>query len=238
MLAFVTSHLKTFLGVPSRLDAAYSPGRPTYPLGFSAVDVGYAHGVLADDLKRVRSNVPMERRATTDSVASLTLPGIVLGMGLGGFVDGILLHQLLQWHHMLTSIDSSRIHVGAYPADTVHGLRINTVWDGLFHTFTWLSVLIGLGLLYSRLTHSRGKSWTSRALWGWVLAGWGMFNLVEGIIDHQILGIHHVRTGEHQTVWDIGFLALGAVLVVGGWLLQRSAKPLDRGADSERSVTS
>jgi hypothetical protein len=33
MLAFVTSHLKTFLGVPSRLDAAYSPGRPTYPLG-------------------------------------------------------------------------------------------------------------------------------------------------------------------------------------------------------------
>ena len=98
----------------------------------------------------------MESRATTDTVApSLTLPGIVLGVGLGGFLDGILLHQLLQWHHMLTSIDSSRIHVGAYPADTVHGLQINTVWDGLFHTFTWLCVLIGLGLLYSRLTHSR-----------------------------------------------------------------------------------
>ncbi|MFH9118580.1 DUF2243 domain-containing protein [Streptomyces globisporus] len=32
---------------------------------------------------------------------SLQLPGIILGVGLGGFVDGILLHQLLQWHHML-----------------------------------------------------------------------------------------------------------------------------------------
>jgi hypothetical protein len=25
-----------------------------------------------------------------------------MGVGLGGFVDGILLHQILQWHHMLT----------------------------------------------------------------------------------------------------------------------------------------
>jgi uncharacterized membrane protein len=179
----------------------------------------------------------MEGRAPADTVAqSLTLPGIVLGVGLGGFVDGILLHQLLQWHHMLTSIDTSRIHVGAYPADTVHGLQINTVWDGLFHTFTWLSVLTGLGLLYSRLTHSLGKLWTSRALWGWVLAGWGIFNMVEGIIDHQILGIHHVRTGEHQTLWDIGFLVLGVVLVVGGWLLQRSAKPLDTSAGPGHSI--
>ncbi len=29
--------------------------------------------------------------------SSLRLPGIVLGVGLGGFFDGILLHQLLQW---------------------------------------------------------------------------------------------------------------------------------------------
>jgi uncharacterized membrane protein len=30
-------------------------------------------------------------------------PGIVLRIGLGGFVDGIVLHQILQSHHMLTS---------------------------------------------------------------------------------------------------------------------------------------
>jgi uncharacterized membrane protein len=27
---------------------------------------------------------------------------------------------------------------------------------------------------------------------GLVLTGWGIFNVVEGLIDHQILGVHHV----------------------------------------------
>jgi uncharacterized membrane protein len=166
------------------------------------------------------------------------LPGVVLGVGLGGFVDGILLHQILQWHHMLTSSGTANIDIGYYPANTVHGLQINTVWDGLFHTFTWLAVLIGLGLLYSRVTHSRGKVWTSRVLWGWVLVGWGVFNLGEGVLDHHLLAIHHVRTGEYQTWWDVGFLALGALLVAGGWLLQRTGRPLDlaTGAPSPSSL--
>ena len=30
------------------------------------------------------------------------LPAFLMGVGLGGFIDGILLHQILQWHHMLT----------------------------------------------------------------------------------------------------------------------------------------
>ena len=154
-----------------------------------------------------------------------------MGIGLGGFVDGILLHQILQWHHMLTSTDTDRIGVRYYPADTVHGLPINTVWDGLFHTFTWLSVLTGLALLYSRVSHSRGRLWTSRVLWGWVLVGWGVFNLVEGVLDHHLLGTHHVRSGEYQTWWDIGFLALGALLVSGGWFLQRSGTLIDPGPD-------
>jgi len=162
-----------------------------------------------------------------DRTGSVALPGTILGVGLGGFVDGIVLHQILQWHHMLTSTDSDNVGITPYPADTVHGLEINTVWDGLFHTFTWLAVLVGLGLLYSRITHARRRVWTSQALWGWVLVGWGVFNLVEGVIDHHVLGIHHVRGGEYQTWWDIGFLVLGALLVGGGWLLQRAAQPLD-----------
>lgn len=159
---------------------------------------------------------------------SLAAPGIVLGVGLGGFVDGIVLHQILQWHHMLTSTGQDRLGLDPYPATTVHGLEMNTLWDGLFHTFTWLAVLLGLALLYGRLSRpdaatSPRRALSSRALWGWVLCGWGLFNLVEGTISHHILGIHHVRSGEHQTLWDIGFLVLGALLVLGGWLLQRSA---------------
>jgi uncharacterized membrane protein len=168
------------------------------------------------------------RNAPPAAVTDLRLPGIVLGVGLGGFLDGILLHQVLQWHHMLTSTDTDNIGLVYYPPDTVHGLQMNTLWDGLFHTFTWLAVLTGLALLYGRMTHPRGRLWTSRALWGWVLVGWGLFNLIEGVLDHHLLGIHHVRPGAHQLWWDLGFLALGAVLVVAGWLVQRSARVLDR----------
>ncbi|MFG2075174.1 DUF2243 domain-containing protein [Nonomuraea maritima] len=159
----------------------------------------------------------------------IRLPGAILGVGLGGFVDGILLHQILQWHHMLSS-------TAAYPADTVPGLRMNTLGDGLFHTVTWLAVLIGLGLLYSRVLSSRGRVWRSRALWGWVLIGWGLFNLAEGVIDHHLLGIHHVRTGPQELWWDLGFLLLGALLVLAGWTLQRTGRALDLCHDGEQAA--
>jgi uncharacterized membrane protein len=145
----------------------------------------------------------------------LRAPGLLLGVGLGGFVDGILLHQILQWHHMLS---------GWRSPDTVAGLRMNTAWDGAFHVVTWLFVLGGIGLLYARVSRDHRRAWSSRALCGWVLAGWGIFNLVEGTIDHEILGVHHVRGGPHQIWWDIGFLILGAVLVLAGVLIQRGAR--------------
>ncbi|MFJ8195148.1 DUF2243 domain-containing protein [Streptomyces sp. NPDC096094] len=180
-----------------------------------------------------------ETRAATTAPSSIRLPGIVLGVGLGGFADGILLHQLLQWHHMLTSTNDDRIGVKYYNPNTVSGLEMNTVWDGIFHTVCWIAVLLGLALLYSRVTHNRRAVWASRVLWGWILAGWGLFNLVEGVLDHHVLGIHHVYAGPHQAWWDAGFLVLGALLLVGGYLLQRGGQPFDpdapRGAARPRS---
>jgi uncharacterized membrane protein len=122
---------------------------------------------------------------------------------------------------MLSSTDSDHIGVRYYDPHTVSGLEMNTVWDGLFHVVCWLAVLTGLAILYSRITTRRRRVWASRVLWGWVLTGWGLFNLVEGILDHQILGIHHVRGGPHQIWWDIGFLGLGAALVAVGYAVQR-----------------
>lgn len=46
--------------------------------------------------------------------ASIRLPGVLLGLGLGGFVDGILLHQILQRHHMLSSTNHDHIGVKYY----------------------------------------------------------------------------------------------------------------------------
>ncbi|PWR14503.1 DUF2243 domain-containing protein [Micromonospora sicca] len=165
-------------------------------------------------------------RHTIDGT-DIRVAATILGVGLGGFVDGILLHQVLQWHHMLSSTDTDHVGIRTYPVDTVPGLRMNTLWDGLFHVVTWVAVLAGLALLYGRVTRSRGRLWRSPALWGWALTGWGLFNLVEGIVDHHLLGIHHVRTGPHQTAWDVGFLALGAALVAVGWLVQRRAGTVD-----------
>jgi len=178
---------------------------------------------------------PTNARNQGPAPKPITLPGIILGVGLGGFVDGILLHQILQWHHMLSSSDTANIDIGLYPVTTVHGLQMNTLWDGFFHTVTWLAVLIGLGVLYSRMGRSRGRIWASRVLWGWILAGWGIFNVVEGLLDHHLLGIHHVISGEHQALADILFLVFGALLMAGGWLLQRSGRPVDLSTTDRRA---
>jgi uncharacterized membrane protein len=174
----------------------------------------------------------MSASEADSSKASIRAPGVLLGLGLGGFLDGILLHQVLQWHHMLSSTDSDNVGIPTYPVDTVSGLQMNTLWDGLFHTFTWLCVLGGLGLLYARVVEARGRVWRSGVLWGWVLVGWGAFNLVEGVIDHHLLAIHHVRPGPSQLAWDLGFLALGALLCALGWLIQRrSESPVAAGGE-------
>ena len=136
--------------------------------------------------------------------------GVLLGVGLGGFVDGIVLHQILQWHHMLTS--------AGYPPDSVPNLQINTLADGLFHAATWVITAIGLFMLWQ--TGRQGKVRQPTSAWLGLLAlGWGLFNVVEGLIDHQILGIHHVRSGPNQLAYDLGFLAFGALLILLGWWL-------------------
>ena len=145
-----------------------------------------------------------------------TIAGILLGVGFGGFVDGIVLHQILQWHHLLTS-------TGDHPATTVAGLEANTLADGLFHAFTWLASLAGLYLLWSSMRD--GFRASTLNLVGLILAGWGGFNLVEGIVDHHILTIHHVKTGDAQLAFDLGFLALGAALLAGGLLMARQPAP-------------
>ena len=55
--------------------------------------------------------------------------------------------------------------------------------------------------------------------------GWGLFNLVEGIIDHQILGVHYVRQLPNYTVYNLAFLAVGGGgLLLVGWLLMKTSR--------------
>lgn len=71
--------------------------------------------------------------------------GVLFGLGLGGFFDGIVLHQVLQWHHMLSSW---------YPITSIENLELNTLWDGIFHSATYVFVVIGLFVLWRR---ARGR---------------------------------------------------------------------------------
>lgn len=68
-------------------------------------------------------------------------PAFVLGLGLGGFIDGIVLHQILQLHHMLTGDE------GGESMETVAGLEANTLADGFLHLATWILVLVATMLL-------------------------------------------------------------------------------------------
>ena len=156
-----------------------------------------------------------ERTVAQEAVTRPRLPGILLGIGLGGFLDGIVLHQMLQWHHMLTS-------EGSYPQTTVAGLETNTLWDGIFHAATWVAVVAGLWVLWRRTEDWRWAI-SGRAFVGWMLVGWGLFNVIEGVVDHHVLTIHHVRERvDSQWLYDVGFLAFGVALIVGGWMLARS----------------
>ena len=144
--------------------------------------------------------------------------GFFLGLGLGGFFDGIILHQVLQWHHMMTS--------AGYPPNSVENLRLNTLLDGLFHLSTYIFVAIGLILLW-RAAHQKHVRWSGKMLAGTMLMGFGTFNVVEGIIDHHLLGLHHVNetvSPELWIFWDVGFLIWGAAMLVGGWMLLQAGQ--------------
>jgi uncharacterized membrane protein len=146
----------------------------------------------------------------------LVAAGILLGAGLGGFVDGIVLHQILQWHNMLS---------GQLPPDTLVRAKVNMYWDGLFHAAVWVLTAVGLGMLWSAAGRADVPH-SGRTLVGGLLLGWGLFNVVEGIIDHEVLGLHHVYeyTPNHLPA-DLGFLAFGLGLLLSGWALVRAGRP-------------
>ena len=161
---------------------------------------------------------PEHRRARADGdrSAGLAIPAMLLGVGMGGFLDGIVLHQLLQWHHMVSAAEG-------YAATNLEGLEANTRWDGAFHVVTYLFVLAGVILLWRRRQREGADARSWRVVVGWVLLGWGVFNVIEGLVSHHLLEIHHVRPGPNQLAYDLGFLAFGIGLLCAGWLMARSS---------------
>jgi uncharacterized membrane protein len=150
---------------------------------------------------------------------------LLLGVGMGGFLDGIVLHQIAQWHQMLSA---------AVPPETMEAMKRNMAADGWFHLATWLVTLAGVAVLWSAV-RGPGRLPSTRSMAGYLLAGWGAFNLVEGIIDHHLLELHHVRDLPfHAPLYDWVFLALGGIgfILAGLAMLDRAGQPVP--LDAER----
>ncbi len=144
----------------------------------------------------------------------LVRAGLLLGLGFGGFMDGIVLHQILGWHHLVC------VTADCQPA-TIERLQQQNTQDGFFHLALWVVALTGTVMLF-RAARPAEAAWNGRVLIGSMLAGAGLFNCLEGIIDHHILVIHHVLPGHPQESWfDLLFLAAGLLLLLlGGWLVR------------------
>ena len=136
----------------------------------------------------------------------LIVAAVLLGLGLGGFFDGIVLHQMLQWHHMVST---------PTPPDTLQNLELNTMGDGIFHAATWVLTVTGVFVLATS-NGARHQERATRTLIGGMLVGWGSFNVVEGLVDHHLLGLHHVRPGPDEFTYDVGFLIWGAIMLLVG----------------------
>ncbi len=156
----------------------------------------------------------MESPLASNQRKPLIIAGICLGIGLGGFFDGIVLHQILQWHHMLSDVK---------PLTNRSNIDINVLADGMFHVFDYVMTIVGVVLLW-KVAKRDDVVWSSQSFFGSILIGIGLFDFVEGLIDHQILGVHHVKPGPHEFAWDMGFLALGALLMLVGWLILQNNK--------------
>ncbi|WP_020651728.1 DUF2243 domain-containing protein [Massilia niastensis] len=144
--------------------------------------------------------------------------GAALGFALGGFFDGILLHQVLQWHHLLSLVPG------------LDDLRVQVLWDGYFHLLMYAVALAGLVGLWR--AQRRGAAGWGRALPGAALLGFGAWHVVDALLSHWLLGIHRIRIDAPDPLpWDLLWLGVfGIVPLVIGWRLARAGDSGLRGS--------
>ncbi|QAY79418.1 DUF2243 domain-containing protein [Sphingosinicella sp. BN140058] len=153
----------------------------------------------------------------------------VIGFGLGGFFDGILLHQVLQWHHLLSLV----------PGEAFRDLGTQILADGLFHVLMYLVTASGLWLLWRR-RRLLGDAADWRLVAGGGLLGFGLWNVVDVGFFHWILGIHRIRVDVSEPMlYDLGWLAaFGLIpLAIAVLLLRGAQADGTRGGGAGAAVT-
>jgi uncharacterized membrane protein len=153
-----------------------------------------------------------DREEVMDMVAgrrtgpSLLWPGVLVGVGIAGTLDEVILHQLLGWHHFY---DRSTPTVGL-------------VSDGLFHLLSTAVLVLGVIQLVERRHTSPDPP---RLAIAGILLGAGCFNLYDGTVQHKLLRLHQIRPDAPDHLpYDLTFLAIAAALAVAGALLLRGTR--------------
>ena len=142
--------------------------------------------------------------ARQDAGRALLWPGVLVGVGVAGSLDQILLHQLLRWHHFYDR--------GSQAAGLIA--------DGIFHLSSIVVLVAGLVPLVRRWR--AGPAPRRWAVAG-VLLGAGGFNLYDGLVQHKLLGLHQVRAGAPDNLpYDVVFIGLAAAVVLAGLLVLRA----------------
>jgi uncharacterized membrane protein len=151
---------------------------------------------------------PMSSSATNPTTAAF-----VIGLALSGFFDGILLHQVLQWHHFLSLV----------PGDTFRDLRVQVYADGLFHVAVYAIAVSGLWMLW-RARASLDRPGQGRRIIGGAALGFGVWNIVDVGFFHWVLGIHRIRVNvPNPMAYDLAwFLGLGVAVSLVGLRILRS----------------
>jgi uncharacterized membrane protein len=148
---------------------------------------------------------------------------LLVGFALGGFFDGILLHQILQWHHLLSGLDD--------PAGS--NLPFQVLADGLFHLLMYVLAVIGMMLLLGAPRASRS------AIISYVLIGFGVWHVLDAFVSHWVLGLHRIKMDSaNPLVWDLAwFVAFGVVPLVIGLLMPKGGRPSLRSSAAVMSIT-
>ncbi|MER2108991.1 MAG: DUF2243 domain-containing protein [Solibacillus sp.] len=131
--------------------------------------------------------------------------GVLFGLGLIAFVDEVVFHQLLRWHHFY---DKSTTDIGL-------------ISDGLFHAFSWFATVAGL-FLFADLRRKKGF-WFKRWLAG-MLVGVGGFQLYDGIIQHKIMRLHQIRYVDNVLLYDVVWNVIAAMILIAGIVLMRRTR--------------
>jgi uncharacterized membrane protein len=149
-------------------------------------------------------------------------PAFLLGVAMSGFFDGILLHQVLQWHHLLSLA----------PGTAFRDPRVQVFADGLFHVLMYLLAIIALVLFWRRRSHLTEPD-GARVVAGSFVAGFGAWNIADVGLFHWVMQIHNIRLDVPNPIaWDVGWLVVFGVLpLIGAMLIfsRRGGDPPSRG---------